>query len=112
MPIGPSRGGKFAESSLARTTCRDLSELAYQLITLEKRVIPRRGEMIDMKKVIPLAILALILIPAYVVAAKSDSSSIPKPSIVLVHGAWADGSSWSRVIALLQDKGYTVYAPA
>jgi len=65
-----------------------------------------------MKKVIPLAILALILIPAYVVAAKSDTVSATKPSIVLVHGAWADGSSWSRVIALLQDKGYTVYAPA
>jgi len=68
--------------------------------------------LIDMKKVIPLAILALILIPAYVVAAKSDTVSAAKPSIVLVHGAWADGSSWSRVIALLQDKGYTVYAPA
>src|SRR5467141_2222786 len=65
-----------------------------------------------MKKVIPLAILALILIPAYVVAAKSDTVSATKPSIVLVHGAWADGSSWSRVIALLQDQGYTVYAPA
>ncbi len=65
-----------------------------------------------MKKVIPLAILALILIPAYVVAAKSDTVSATKPSIVLVHGAWADGSSWSRVIALLQDKGYTVYTPA
>ena len=65
-----------------------------------------------MKKVIPLAILALILIPAYIVAAKSDTVSATKPSIVLVHGAWADGSSWSRVIALLQDRGYTVYAPA
>ncbi len=65
-----------------------------------------------MKKVIPLAILALILIPAYIVVAKSDTVSATKPSIVLVHGAWADGSSWSRVIALLQDRGYTVYAPA
>src|SRR5213594_2413530 len=66
-----------------------------------------------MKKTVgQLAILALILIPAYVVAAKSDTVSATKPSIVLVHGAWADGSSWSRVIALLQDKGYTVYAPA
>src|SRR6266566_509706 len=65
-----------------------------------------------MKKVIPLAILALILIPAYIVAAKSDTVSTTKPSIVLVHGAWADGSSWSRVIALLQEQGYTVYAPA
>src|SRR6266852_9619992 len=104
--------GKFAESNLARATDRDPSELAYQLITLEKRAIPRRGDLIDMKKVIPLAILALILIPAYVVAAKSDTVSAAKPSIVLVHGAWADGSSWSRVIALLQDQGYTVYAPA
>jgi pimeloyl-ACP methyl ester carboxylesterase len=67
--------------------------------------------MIDMKKVIPLAILALILVPAYVVAAKSDTASSPKPSIVLVHGAWADGSSWSGVVARLQDDGYTVYVP-
>src|SRR5207244_7101953 len=35
----------------------------------------------------------------------------PKPSIVLVHGAWADGSSWSGVVARLQGQGYTVYVP-
>jgi pimeloyl-ACP methyl ester carboxylesterase len=64
-----------------------------------------------MKKVIPLAILALIIVPAYVVAARSDSTSTPRPSIVLVHGAWADGSSWSGVISRLQEEGYTVYAP-
>lgn len=34
-----------------------------------------------------------------------------KPNIVLVHGAWADGSCWSAVIELLQAKGYTVTAP-
>ncbi|MEV5965999.1 alpha/beta hydrolase [Kribbella sp. NPDC051952] len=33
-----------------------------------------------------------------------------KPTIVLVHGAWADASSWTRVIELLQDDGYTVRA--
>jgi len=65
-----------------------------------------------MKKFIPLAILALLIVPAYVVAARSDTGSGPKPSIVLVHGAWADGSSWSRVIGILQQQGYTVYAPA
>lgn len=32
------------------------------------------------------------------------------PNIVLVHGAWADGSSWSRVIEMLQGDGYPVYA--
>jgi pimeloyl-ACP methyl ester carboxylesterase len=34
-----------------------------------------------------------------------------KPNIVLVHGAWADGSSWSAVIERLQKAGYTVTAP-
>jgi pimeloyl-ACP methyl ester carboxylesterase len=31
-------------------------------------------------------------------------------TIVLVHGAWADGSSWNRVIPLLQAKGWPVIA--
>jgi len=34
-----------------------------------------------------------------------------RPNIVLVHGAWADGSSWSAVIQSLQGAGYTVTAP-
>jgi pimeloyl-ACP methyl ester carboxylesterase len=34
-----------------------------------------------------------------------------QPNIVLVHGAWADGSSWSGVIRLLQKAGYSVTAP-
>jgi len=33
-----------------------------------------------------------------------------KPNIVLVHGAWADGSSWNKVIPILQDAGYNVVA--
>src|ERR1700687_5571300 len=31
-------------------------------------------------------------------------------NIVLVHGAWADGSSWSKVIPLLEAKGLQVVA--
>ena len=34
-----------------------------------------------------------------------------RPNIVLVHGAWADGSSWSGVIERLQADGYNVIAP-
>ena len=34
-----------------------------------------------------------------------------RPNIVLVHGAWADGSSWSGVIERLQAAGYHVAAP-
>jgi pimeloyl-ACP methyl ester carboxylesterase len=33
------------------------------------------------------------------------------PNIVLVHGAWADGSCWSGVIERLQAGGYNVTAP-
>jgi pimeloyl-ACP methyl ester carboxylesterase len=33
------------------------------------------------------------------------------PNIVLVHGAWADGSSWSAVIEHLQARGHHVTAP-
>ena len=41
----------------------------------------------------------------------SDDCGMPNnPNIVLVHGAWADGSSWSKVIPLLQERGYNVTA--
>lgn len=35
---------------------------------------------------------------------------IPAPTVVLVHGAWADGTSWSPVITALQHAGTTVTA--
>ena len=34
-----------------------------------------------------------------------------RPNIVLVHGAWADGSRWSDVIERLQADGFSVQAP-
>jgi pimeloyl-ACP methyl ester carboxylesterase len=36
---------------------------------------------------------------------------MPKPTIVLVHGAWADGSSWNAVSVALQGQGFTVLTP-
>ena len=34
-----------------------------------------------------------------------------KPTIVLVHGAWADASSWNAVATELKSQGFTVLAP-
>ena len=34
-----------------------------------------------------------------------------RPNIVLVHGAWADGSCWTGVVERLQGAGYAVRAP-
>jgi pimeloyl-ACP methyl ester carboxylesterase len=41
----------------------------------------------------------------------NQNETHPRPNIVLVHGAWADGSSWSSVIEHLQADGYHVTAP-
>jgi pimeloyl-ACP methyl ester carboxylesterase len=40
-----------------------------------------------------------------------SADAAPKPTIVLVHGAWADNSSWNGVIERLQALGYTVDVP-
>src|SRR3989475_11123065 len=34
-----------------------------------------------------------------------------RPNVVLVHGAWADGSCWTGVIERLQEAGFSVRAP-
>ncbi|TPL96123.1 alpha/beta hydrolase [Mesorhizobium sp. B2-3-10] len=42
--------------------------------------------------------------------APASAADVPKKTVVLVHGAFADGSSWSKVIPLLQAKGLNVVA--
>ena len=41
----------------------------------------------------------------------AQNEAHPRPNIVLVHGAWAEGASWSSVIERLQADGYHVIAP-
>jgi pimeloyl-ACP methyl ester carboxylesterase len=48
--------------------------------------------------------------PARNVGASQQSSA--KPTIVLVHGAFADASSWTGEVQALQARGYPVIAPA
>jgi pimeloyl-ACP methyl ester carboxylesterase len=43
-------------------------------------------------------------------SASVGSAQTAKPTIVLVHGAFADGSSWAKVIPILEGDGYTVIA--
>lgn len=42
----------------------------------------------------------------------ATTSSTGKPTVVLVHGAWSDASSWKGVTKRLQADGYKVTAPA
>ncbi|ADB31591.1 conserved hypothetical protein [Kribbella flavida DSM 17836] len=46
------------------------------------------------------------------VAATASNAPSAKPTVVLIHGAFADSSSWNGVIAELKRKGYPVIAPA
>lgn len=58
--------------------------------------------------VVVLGVVALLIVGAPVMAQEETEV---KPNIVLVHGAWADGSSWGAVIPGLQALGYNVIAP-
>lgn len=55
-------------------------------------------------------ILIVVLVIGVPVSAQEGSTEMALPNIVLVHGAWADGSSWTPVIKLLQADGYNVTA--
>jgi pimeloyl-ACP methyl ester carboxylesterase len=50
------------------------------------------------------------LLASVLALAMTSSSTAQRPAIVLVHGAFADASSWSRVIPILEKDGYFVTA--
>jgi pimeloyl-ACP methyl ester carboxylesterase len=52
------------------------------------------------------AILLLTLMVA--TGAKAQTTDNEKPTIIFVHGIWADGSCWTNQIEALQAKGYHV----
>ena len=56
------------------------------------------------------AAVALLIATTVTGATEQMKQSRGIRNIVLVHGAWADGSSWSRVIPLLQARGLHVVA--
>lgn len=55
---------------------------------------------------------AITLVCAWTVGVPAVAAPADKPTIVLVHGAFADASSWNRVVGILQHDGYRVVAPA
>jgi pimeloyl-ACP methyl ester carboxylesterase len=55
-----------------------------------------------------LAVAVAIVVAGSLAQARAHAE--PARSIVLVHGAFADGTSWAKVIPLLAAKGYTVVA--
>ena len=62
--------------------------------------------------VIAVTVAVGIAAGAVATADGSAAAEAQKPTIVLVHGAWADSSGWNESIEKLQRKGYTALAVA
>jgi pimeloyl-ACP methyl ester carboxylesterase len=58
------------------------------------------------------ALLGAAIVPGVAMASDGHSRQAerPKPTVVLVHGAWADSSSWNAVMTRLRADGYPVRA--
>lgn len=69
-----------------------------------------REKRLTSKVAITAAATALIagITPASIALANNMHAAVPKPTVVLVHGAWADSSSFTGVTTRLQHDGYTV----
>src|SRR5215212_8540620 len=64
-------------------------------------------------RALAVAAVAVLVVSVPVLAqdATPEASAAVLPNIILVHGAWADGSSWAPVIKELQAAGYNVVSP-
>src|SRR5688572_27062939 len=66
----------------------------------------------SLRRLLTLALLGLGIGIATVTSAARAVHTPQKTTILLVHGAFAESSSWNGVIRLLADKGYPVLAVA
>ena len=76
-----------------------------------RRLFRRGGIIAGLAAVAGLAVAGSAVASAGSPVAPHHAESGPLPTIVLVHGAWANGSSWDGVAQRLQRDGYTVDVP-
>ncbi|TWI66491.1 pimeloyl-ACP methyl ester carboxylesterase [Pseudoduganella lurida] len=80
----------------------NLKNAARLLESLKLPKLPKLSKLVCL-----LALGVLSMVRAGSAMAQQDATA---PAVVLVHGAWADGSSWDRVVPLLQKHGLKVVA--
>ena len=74
------------------------------------RSLPHRWRIAVAITTLVVAVSAFVAGP-FASAHVSRGETADHPTVVLVHGAWADGSSWSSVAARLHNAGYDVRVP-
>ena len=85
-----------------------------------RRGVMRLGALVSVGAVIGMVAVACAAPEAHTPASGTSAVSAPaatapnavKPTVVLVHGAWADASSWDGEVTALQKQGYDVRAIA
>jgi pimeloyl-ACP methyl ester carboxylesterase len=82
-----------------------------KFVSARGRLFRRAGIVAGLAAVAGLAVTGAAAASARSPAAPQHASG-PRPTIVLVHGAWANGASWDAVVQRLQADGYTVDVPA
>ena len=78
-----------------------------------------RNKRLSIRRLLAFLLVAVLMMGG-LFAVTSSAAAVPaanahsgtKPTIVLVHGAFADASGWNGVVDQLEHKGYTVVAPA
>ena len=95
-----------------RVAARFLLKVAAQRNS-RRLCITERTHAVNIRRFLSLATLTLLggaALDLHAEPKTSAPSASALPTIVLVHGAFADGSSWDRVVPLLRAKGYSVVA--
>jgi pimeloyl-ACP methyl ester carboxylesterase len=69
------------------------------------RLIVLAAALVGLAMAVPATVAVADPAPSYAV---SIDTGPDKPTVVLVHGAWSDGSSWAPVVSQLQRRGYPV----
>jgi pimeloyl-ACP methyl ester carboxylesterase len=62
------------------------------------------------RRIAALGVAVLAVLTAVSLTAPAEAHTT-KPTIVLIHGAWADNTSWLKVARQLEDDGYRTVAP-
>jgi pimeloyl-ACP methyl ester carboxylesterase len=79
------------------------------LVLREPSVHPKEKEM-QVFKLVRNALAACAVLLAVISPAARATAQEKVKTVLLIHGAWADGSSWSKVVPLLEAKGLHVVA--
>jgi pimeloyl-ACP methyl ester carboxylesterase len=87
-----------------------MGDLMKKTESIRGRLFRRGGVVAGLAALAGLAVVGSAAASTHSPAASHHPSG-PRPTIVLEHGAWANGASWNGVVRRLQADGYTVDVP-